>query len=98
MAIDHYFLHGVLVGSTSTKTGHIHNSKYQLAGTVGHRLATVGVGELPKHVGPLGIPGQKYNCRLGGGPGSRAHLSFHAAQTLILWHLTTRLASWGLGV
>ena len=27
----------VLVGSTSTKTGHIHNSKYQLAGTVGHR-------------------------------------------------------------
>ena len=56
MAIDHYFLHGVLVGSTSTETGHIHNSKYQLAGTVGHRLATVGLGELPKHIGPLGIP------------------------------------------
>ena len=98
MAVNHNFLHGVLVGSTSTKTGYINNSKYQLAGTVCHRLATVGVGELPKHVGPLGIAGQKYNCRLGVGPGSRAHLSFNAAQIHTLWHIASWLACCGLGV
>ena len=98
MAVNHYFLHGVLVGRTSAETSYINNSKHQLAGTVGHRLATVGVGELPKHVGPLGIPGQKYNCRFGGGPGSRAHLSFNAAQIRTIRRLASGLARCGLGV
>ena len=67
VAIDGNFLEGVGMGAAVLHAGHISKAKAEAAGPFFLSPLAIVVGDLPKHVGPLGITGQEDHAGLGCG-------------------------------
>ena len=61
MGVDHHLLEGVGMAGAILQAGHIGHPQAELPGTHGFRGLTAGGRDLPEHVSPLGITGQKDN-------------------------------------
>ena len=49
------------MGGAAGQAGHIGDAEAELGSAGGEGGGAVGLGDLPEHVGPLGIAGQKYD-------------------------------------
>ena len=62
------------------KPGHIADAQTELASTSGFSRTAAVRGDLPEHIGPLGITGQKHHPGLGQRQGGIAKASLHFGQ------------------
>ena len=65
MAVDRDLLKGMEMAGAAAQAGDIGHPQAELAGTRGQGLTTIPVGNVPEHIGPLGIPRQEHHLGLG---------------------------------
>ena len=90
MAIDRNFLEGVGMGAAVLHAGHIGKSQAEAAGSFLLGTLAIVVGDLPEHVGPLGIAGKEDHTGFSGRNGRGCQLGFDGLEIATALLLTLR--------